>query len=99
MATRVGIDQTTILEDPEYLKEQLIAHPEVTSLSNIRGHYRIKNNDYTLGELIGIFGGKKWRLCYDLSFCLSLAIVLWDYNVLLGVVLTRTFPIPPISET
>ena len=51
------------------------------------------------GELIGIFGGKWWRLCFDLSFCLSLAIVLWDYNVLLGVVLTRTFPIPSISET
>ena len=66
---------------------------------NIRDQYIIYRNDYALCELIGIFCGKWWRLAYDISFCLSTMIVLWDYNVLLGVVLARTFPISGINGT
>jgi len=99
MARSLNIEQSKILSDPQYVREQLIAHPEVASLNNIRDGYVIERNDYALGELIGIFGGKWWRLCYDISFILSMIIVLWDYNVLLGVVLARTFPIPGINGT
>ena len=99
MATSLGIEKSRILEDPEYIKEQFAANPEITSLDSIRDKYIIERNDYALGELIGIFAGKWWRLAYDISFCLSTMIVLWDYNVLLGIVLARTFPIPGINGT
>merc|ERR1719361_345951 len=45
-----------------------------------------------------MFAGEWWRFAYDVMFGISMIVALWDYNVLLGLVLARTIGISSISN-
>lgn len=76
-----------------------MAHPELCTADRIRSEYDMIRNEYPLSELIGIFAGKWWRLTYDVFYGVDMLVALWDYNVLIGLVLARSIGISSISTT
>ena len=94
LARGASVDKADLLSYPETTKQQLSG----TSSDQIRNSLDMVRNEYPLSELIGIFAGKWWRLGYDVFFGVGMLIALWDYNVLIGLTMTRTIGISSISQ-
>eukprot|EP01083_Nonionella_stella_P015446 43235_1 len=89
-----GMTRHKLLTDPEYTKGMLSG----TSPQTLRSLYGYTRNEYQLSELIGMFCGKRWKICYDVFYGISLIIALWSYSALFGISLARNIGIPGISD-
>ena len=69
-----------------------------TSVQTLKANYAFIENEYQLSQLIGLFGGKWWKLFYDISYCISTLIALWSYSALFGVSLARNIGISVIAK-
>lgn len=63
----------------------------------LSAHYSFTVNEYQLSSLLGLFGGKWWKLLYDVSYGLATLIALWSYSALFGISLARNIGIPGIA--
>lgn len=60
------------------------------------------DNNYPCTQIkyiyIGMFGGKWWKLSYDIFYGVATLIALWSYSALFGVSLARNIGITGISD-